>query len=51
MKKGIKYDSVIDRIETVFIESGATHEEAIVILSMLNEQMLAEGMKRLRMKK
>jgi hypothetical protein len=49
MKKGKKYDEVIQGIENVLVKNGTTHEEAFVILAMMQEKMLMDGLKKMKM--
>jgi hypothetical protein len=48
MKKGITYDKVMSDIGEIFEKSGATNEEAYIILESIQQKMLVELMKKLK---
>ena len=49
MKKGITYDSVIAKIEEVFVKNELTHEEALTIHAMMQQKMVIDGLKKMKM--
>lgn len=48
MKKDKTYDEVMDRIAKVLENSGATNEEAFIILEMMQQRMMVDAMKKLK---
>jgi hypothetical protein len=48
MKKDVTYDSVMEKVSAVLEKSGATNEEAYVILESIQQKMLVELMKKLK---
>lgn len=44
MKKNAKYDDVVKKLSVVLEKSGATNEEAYIILAMLQHRLMQQAM-------